>query len=116
MAVDLDHLEKLAEWIEGLWIDEDGRQGATALVRAAIAELAELRSRPVVPPWTRERPTEPGFYFARFEDVLTVIAFRHSPGFGLVGPTFGGRDDVEYSGPLPMPPEPEPKGVEPCQP
>lgn len=43
MATDLDHLSKLTEWIEGLWIGDDSRQKATALVRAAIAELESLR-------------------------------------------------------------------------
>lgn len=41
--VDMDHLEKLAEWIDGLWIDDDSRQRATVVVHAAVAELRDLR-------------------------------------------------------------------------
>lgn len=107
-----------------------GMNSMAAEVQNAIAELTELRSRPAIPPWSRERPTEPGWYWRRANgDEFVTEVENHGYDGRLayqcgwyVDRSGGGAqwawtdpedDDLAgWSGPLSMPPEPEPKGAE----
>lgn len=123
MGTDLDRLDGAIGYLL-----VHGMNGMAAEIRAAIAELAELRARPAIPPWSRGRPTEPGWYWAMGEGRWTgdpvgpfvVEASRNewTGDFTISG--LHSTVDVEFSGPIcvpdgprPVPPGPEPKGGEP---
>jgi hypothetical protein len=65
---------------------------------------AERRS---VPPWTKDRPTVPGWYWCRDDygcNVVEIDGSLRAHFQAMVWP--GIPDDWEWSGPLPSPPEP----------
>jgi hypothetical protein len=97
MPVDLDELEEIANWMAMLRNMRDASN-----IRSAIAELAELRSRPAPARWTREKPTEPGDYPMRRTEVIRI----HESGLHSY-PRYLQEDAVEYGIPESLEPEAE---------
>lgn len=95
---------------------------AATAVCAAITELTELRSRPAVPPWSKEKPAVPGWYWQRFgiggkgapRIVRVIDGERYRSPKGHAWPLPNPCDQCDWCGPLPNPPGPE--GEPPCVP
>lgn len=91
----------------------DAREVAQRRLRTRVAWLANafgVLIDPAVLTWSRERPTEPGFYWLRFDglgrdgrDLYTVARLMHGDLF-FVGTERQGTDLVSaFAGPIPRP-------------
>lgn len=107
MSVDPDELDTLATKLE-----HAGLGLLAPLVREAVAEIRRHRAGPR---WTRERPTEPGWYLIRLKYdssrsrhlARVVRDQRGRPLLACDGAGPESPEDCWFAGPLPEPAGPE---------